>query len=91
MYVSIKYVVCEETIPLSCNTLHWFGMVGDDMVDDRITIDTSIDLSDLGSLKKKIFTVSQTASVCALCFIYFLFLLTLRTLLRIDCNCVINY
>lgn len=53
MYVSIKYVVCEETIPLSCNTLHWFGMVGDDMVDDRITIDTSIDLSDIGSLKKK--------------------------------------
>ncbi|XP_070492141.1 ensconsin isoform X10 [Chironomus tepperi] len=38
----------KETIPLSCNTLHWFGMVGDDMVDDRYTIDTSIDLSDLG-------------------------------------------
>ncbi|KAL7034556.1 hypothetical protein ACKWTF_008008 [Chironomus riparius] len=38
----------KETIPLSCNTLHWFGVVGDDMVDERFTIDTSIDLSDLG-------------------------------------------
>lgn len=35
-------------IPLSYNTLHWFGLVGEDIVDDVINIDTSIDLSDLG-------------------------------------------
>lgn len=35
-------------IPLVCNTLHWFGIVGEDRIDDIITIDTSIDLSDLG-------------------------------------------
>lgn len=70
MYVSIKYVVCEETIPLSCNTLHWFGMVGDDMVDDRITIDTSIDLSDLGSLKKKKYLLFHKLHQCVLYVLY---------------------